>query len=301
MPPSAAETETPWQQDSANAQTPDTPTGVISTGGPHEYRIVRGEDGQVWWTIWHRDNWQRIPGGWHTPAAPAVALVNGQLWVFVRGQDDDRVYVNRLVDLESNTWQGWQAVPGTEGTSGSPSVTVAANDVWLFTNIDGALYYHRYSTNGLIGWHEVRQVVPGNALSPSSPGVTTYGVDRDRIAVFHRGVNDRLYRQNLDALNRRWQGSWRDLGGRILSRPTTAATGNLLDTVAVAVRGTDDRSWLITFGNGGDDVTYGWHPIQGSEGATRAAPYLFANIARAAIYILITQRLTNQIWGKRVQ
>jgi hypothetical protein len=297
----ASAAETPWFPDELDGRTPDTPSAVVNTGSPGEYRVVRGENGRIWWTQHLPEHWQEIPGGWQTGAAPSVVLVNGQLWVFIRGQNDTLVYYNRMTDLRNNRWSGWRNVPGTNGTSGTPTVTVAGNSLWLFTNIDGALFYHQYSFTGLIGWNSVRQVVPGGALTPSSPGVTTYGVNRDRIAVFHRGVNDRLYRQNFNVLNRHWEGSWRDLGGRILSRPTAAATGNLLDTVTVGVRGGDSRPWVITFGNGGNDVVHGWHPIQGQEGEIDDAPFLYANIARAAIFILVSRHLHHDLWGKRIE
>ncbi|MFD1050917.1 hypothetical protein ACFQ1S_38030 [Kibdelosporangium lantanae] len=69
----------------------------------------------------------------------------------------------------------------------------------------------------------------------------------------------------------------------------------------MAVRGTDNRPWVITFGHGGNDVVNGWHPIQGQEGDIDDAPFLYANIARAAIFVLVARRIHHDLWGKRIE
>jgi hypothetical protein len=301
----AAATESPWNLDIVYAHTSDTPGGAINTGSPGEYRVFRNTSGRISWGIWHRENWQEIPGGWSTTSAPDILIAGGQLWVFIHGQNDLTTYYNRLLDVNTNRWSGWQPVPGTSQTSGTVSAVFAADSVWVFSNQGGALYYSQFSFGGpLYGWANVRRLVPGNALSPSSPAAATYGVDRDRIALFHRGTNDHLYRQDFNAVGRFWPGSWRDLNGVIRSRPTAVATGDLLDVIDVGVRGTDNRPWLISFGEGDyapDQVSYNWRPVIGQEGNTTDAPALFANPSQGRTYLLVTRSPVNEVWGKQVR
>jgi hypothetical protein len=88
----ASATEGNWYQDSFNGRTADTPIGVVNTGSPGEFRVVRGTDNQLWWTVWHQDSWQRVPGGWTTPVAPEARIVNGHLTLFSHGQNDNDVF-----------------------------------------------------------------------------------------------------------------------------------------------------------------------------------------------------------------
>ncbi|HEY0688921.1 MAG TPA: hypothetical protein VGD71_07755 [Kribbella sp.] len=301
----AAATETPWMPDSNFAHTADTPEGAINTGSPGEYRVIRNLSGRISWAIWHLENWQEIPGGWYTTSAPDILIAGGQLWVFIHGQNDLTTYYNRLLNENTNQWSGWQVVPGTSRTNGTVSAVFAADSVWVFSNQYGALYYSQFSFGGpLRGWANVRQVVPGNAYSQSSPAAATYGLDRDRIALFHRGSDDHLYRQDFNAISRFWSGSWRDLRGVIRSRPTAVATGNLLDIIDVGVRGTDNRPWLISFGEGNYEptqVSYNWRPVMGPEGNTTDAPSLFANANQGRTYLLVTRSPVNEMWGKQIR
>ena len=133
----ASATEGNWYQDSFNGGTADTPVGVVNTGSPGEFRVVRGTDNQLWWTVWHQDSWQRVPGGWTTPVAPrGPHRQRPSLGVHPRSERQQRV-LQPAHRCDSGPVVRWTWIPGTSHTNGIPSVTVAAGSLWVFTNYRG--------------------------------------------------------------------------------------------------------------------------------------------------------------------
>lgn len=289
-----------WESRTTTGQTPNTPA-VVSWNGV-TYYVVRGTDGEVWWTTAQQDSFQRVPRGWITPFAPAAALVNGQLWAFIRGNDDHRIYYARLLNLDANDWTPWAPVPGSESL-GTPAVAVLDNGVMVvYANLAGEIRYALFADGGLAGWQITNRAVPGDVRTDSPPAAATYGpAGNEAVAVLHRGVNGLVHRLNYGVRNLQWDpAGWRQVGvGVTRHAPAVAAAGN---RVQAAVTGTDDQVWLYEW-TGGSTVTQTWQPEPvGREliGRTNQAPWMYAGNDATALYVVITTLAgiaLNTIWG----
>jgi hypothetical protein len=91
-------------------------------------------------------NWAVIPGGALTPSAPAAAVFQGNLALFVRGTDD-RLYVNWL--LPNYHWAGWGAVSGRGTTPSTPAATSLDDDLALFIRGEDNKVYVNFTVTGL--------------------------------------------------------------------------------------------------------------------------------------------------------
>jgi hypothetical protein len=79
-----------------------------------------------------------VPSGRSTQSGPGAAVFNGELWVFVRGLDN-QVYQNRLAACG---WTGWSRVPGS--TFSGPGTAAAASSLYLVVRgTDNKIYLNQ--------------------------------------------------------------------------------------------------------------------------------------------------------------
>jgi hypothetical protein len=86
-----------------------------------------------------------VPGNGFTPSAPAATVFQGDLALFVQGEDN-RIYVNWL--FPNNQWTGWSAVPGGGSTSSAPAATVFQGDLALFVQGEDNRIYMNFTLTG---------------------------------------------------------------------------------------------------------------------------------------------------------
>jgi hypothetical protein len=287
----------PWtnQTSSDPITTPDTPA-VVSDGASRTYIVLRGQDNQIRWTDSTANQFRLMPGGWRTAYAPTAVLYAGQLWVFIRGGNDQQIWFRRLESARLNQWSNWQSVPHATSI-GTPSVVVSQGHLFVFyTGTDNRLRYSSY-TLAPARWRNLSTLLPFLPRSRSSPGVVVYGPSLRDIAVFHRGYDNQVYRIDYDVVADRWIGRWVQLPGvTAASRPVASATGTYYDTIEVAVRGTDGYPWVMTIRAG--TITYSWHPQLGGV-LTNSAPELYS-VRDQAIYLVVRERNAQDIWGCEV-
>ena len=56
------------------------------------------------------DGWREVPGNGTTDVGVACVGFDGKWYLFAKGIDNKRIYVNTSVDFK--TWSGWAEVPG---------------------------------------------------------------------------------------------------------------------------------------------------------------------------------------------
>ncbi|MEW1659842.1 hypothetical protein [Streptomyces sp. NPDC093707] len=275
----AAATEGDWQLlGDPHARTPDTPVG-IDTGS-----VMRGEDNRIWWSPGGADPMRPIPGDWRTSDAPAAVVHNNRLFVFIRG-NDHRLYYAQLIDTVNNRWTSWTGVPQSNAL-GTPAVVSIGGQLSVFyTNNNHQIVWSLYHSSAPTGWEFLNRALPGNARSNSSPAAVAYAPGRENLAVFYRGTDNHIYRQNYYGASELWDNRWTRVGGAIThSRPAAAVSGSLSDTIVLAVRGEDNYPWVTTIEAG--RTTSDWHPVRGAQ-LTTHAPSLWTTF-RASIYLAIS-------------
>ncbi len=183
-----------------------------------------------------------------TPSAPATTVLDGNLYVFVRGTDD-LIHFNRHV----GGWEGWRSVPGGERTSSAPGVTAG---VLVVRRADGGIRFNTFDgPTAWRGWADV----PDKGRTPSAPAITDLFAG---FFLFVRGLVDEIFYKSLGSDRVSW-GAWKEVpgGGRTPSAPAIVK-GLLL------VRGTDDGLHHNSFT--AHDSWTGWQKVPG--GLTRSAP-----------------------------
>jgi Zn-dependent metalloprotease len=220
--------------------------------------------------------WNPVPGGGVTSSAPAAAVVNSALHVFVRGTDN-AIYQNVF---NGSTWTGWSPVPGGGATLAGPTATVLGGVLHLFVRgTDSGIYDNTFNGLAWSGWN----AVPGGGATSDAPGATVFGTT---LHLFVRGTDNGIYDNTFNGAS--WSG-WNPVpgGGATPSAPTATVLTGVLH---VFVRGTDNAIYENVF-NG---VSWsGWNPVPGG-GATSDAPgatalggalYLFVRGTDNAIYL----------------
>ena len=149
------------------------------------------------------------------------------------------------------------------------------------------------------GWAIVNRVVPANGYTASSPAATVYSVNRDRIAVFHRGVDNHVYRQDHNPTTGAWDYRWPTWEATSTPGPSPVRPGTF-STRSPSRSGVRTTAVVHDLRSDRQDLR-GWRSITAFEGSTVCAPSLVSNIAAAITYVLITHRYwTGQLWEKRI-
>lgn len=128
-------------------------------------------------------SWQPLPGNMLTLSGPQAVLFAGDLWVVVRGVDNQIYFSIKNAD----GWTEWQVVPGNNLTPSAPAATVWNGNLYLFVQgIDNHIYYIVGTAQGWTEW----QAIPGNQITSSAP---TAAVWNDGLSLFVRGIDHRIY------------------------------------------------------------------------------------------------------------
>jgi hypothetical protein len=138
-------------------------------------------------------NWSEVPGDGFTSSGPAATTFGDNVYVFVRGANDNRIYQNILPRY--GQWSGWSEVPSGGFTSSGPSVTVGCDGLlYLFVRgyYDDYVWQNTLGPNGWSGWSQL----PGAAVTFSRPGAAALKSNpfSGVLKVFIRGGgDDRIY------------------------------------------------------------------------------------------------------------
>ncbi|MEU4394060.1 hypothetical protein [Kribbella sp. NPDC023855] len=102
---------------------PDSAPAVTQLGsGSSTFAVVRTSDSRLfyntgnWTAAWNNggwNEWKELPGGGRTPFAPAVAKLNGKIYVVVAGQGGKSMFTQAYSTSGYGSWEGtWHEIPG---------------------------------------------------------------------------------------------------------------------------------------------------------------------------------------------
>jgi hypothetical protein len=86
--------------------------------------------------------WTQVPGGATTDVVLAAAAFNNQLYLFAKGLDDKRIYLDTYDT--SGSWSGWGAIPGSSTTDVALAAAIFNNKLFLFSK---GINYRRIYVN----------------------------------------------------------------------------------------------------------------------------------------------------------
>ena len=184
--------------------------------------------------IW--SGWSEVPGGGTTDEGPAVTVGNdGVLWLFVKGIEERRLYVNAFY---GSGWSGWSEVPGNGTTNAAPAAeSDLTGSVFLFVKgIDDRRIYVNEKRGSWSGWYEV----PGGGTTDVALGATFCGY----LHLFAKGIgNGRIYLNVLAGSS-----GWSEVPGDGVTDQPIAATCNDQETgipLYVFVKGIEDKGVYV--------------------------------------------------------
>ena len=92
--------------------------------------------------------WGEVPGGGTTDAALAGVVFNNKLYLFGKGINDKRSYVNTCE--ATGSWSGWGEVPGGGTTDAALAGVVFNNKLYLFGKgiNDKRIYVNTFGATG---------------------------------------------------------------------------------------------------------------------------------------------------------
>jgi len=167
--------------------------------------------------------WRKFAEG-ETPAGPAAAIYQNNLFTMVRGMDNG-------IYAKTNPASGWAAIGGA--TPAGPGMAMYNNVLYaLVRGTDNRVYLNRFTGRAWSGWTNI-----GGA---TESGGALFAYDGSLYAAV-RGTDNGVY-LNATRSGGVWSG-WKSIGGATPSKPGAAVLGNKLFLVA---RGTDDRVYLKT-------------------------------------------------------
>jgi hypothetical protein len=115
----------------------NTPGPAITSSASSRLEVfVRGDNGNLYWTRWNGSAWSAWsspvsapPGGIQANTRPAVAAINGVIFVIARGANADGTgaLYQRKFKTATSTWDASWALVGTAGAAGigSPALSLA--------------------------------------------------------------------------------------------------------------------------------------------------------------------------------
>ena len=304
-----------WQ--SLGGSTP-SPPGICEDAGYYVvWVVVRGTDNGIYVKAWSSSigwsaSWVSAPGGGAAIDAPACALLNGFLYVVVRGANNE-LYWNKFT---GSSWSGWVDL---HGASASAPVLVSIPSLsrldLVVQGTDNGIYHKAYTVGA---WSLYWDSPGGKTLSKPAatldhyhcPGLPMCSVvmDYDFVDVAVRGTNNGVYWNSL-SVGDGWS-NWIGLSGATLSAPTLASYDNgctSASTVscssidALAVRGTDNAVYHKTDNAGWSP---GWDSPGGSIANSPALAYVPGSSAQFLLLVegssnnkLYSNTVTGSTWG----
>ena len=199
---------------------------------------VRGMDDAIYFNIYGNGYWK----GWvklkigRTVDVPAVAFVNGELHIVVRGSDGASIW-HCVVDPSTGEFKKpWTRIPGS---TPSRSALAPAPDGKLYLVVRGGnnrIYYNVYSNGSWLGW---KALPSGSTID--APAAAVLG---NALHIVVRGSDGAsIWHSWIDPSTGEFSG-WRRLPGSTPSAPYMTSDGVKL---YLAVRGGDDRIYINSF------------------------------------------------------
>ena len=226
--------------------------------GKDNYLVVRGANNRIYYRTLSGDvwgSWNVVPSGL-TCDTPATTMVDGQLYMVVRGMDGASLWFGSI-DLSINSFSGWSYLSGS--TPSKPTLVCWENGQRLILIVrgDDNGIYHRHYDLVAESWFDWSTLIPGS--TPDSPAAA---VDGDYLHLVVRGMDDGLYYMKF-SLNLPIMPGWTLIGGTTPSAPTLASNyrsegdEHLLYLV---VRGSDDGIYLRSY----DGAWSSWNSLPGA-------------------------------------
>ena len=109
--------------------------------------------------------WHDVPG--KTINSPAVALIDEELHIVVRGMNSDQIW-HGYVNLNENSFSGWSLLSGS--TPSAPTLTGNSTHLCLVVRgSNNVIYYRFYNLTSRLwgGWVGVPNVERFASISPS--------------------------------------------------------------------------------------------------------------------------------------
>jgi PKD repeat protein len=215
----------------------------------------------------------------------ATVQVVEELYHVVRG-NNDRIYYQLW---DGTSWMDWHTPPGA--TEESPSAVVYQNYLHMVVRgTDGRIYHGRValSTNSFSGWTQL------TGFTPSAPELT---VGNGGIILVVRGMDNRIYYRQWNGIQ--W-GDWATLPGSTCDSPAAVAVGPNLEYLAIAVRGSNERSLWFGSVDLDTDTFSGWDYMSGST-PSRPVITAFKKGTPEAILYFIVHGFDNNLYYKWAQ
>jgi len=257
------------------------PTVFCSGAGASLYLAVRSSDNSSVsirtysngaWSAW------TILGGGNN-AAPACALINGTLYLLVRGVDY-ALYYNSL-DVVSGSWIGWKPLNGTSISSLALAASPSLNRLDVVVQGASGTIYHKACINGV--WNQTWDSPPPGGSSADIPAVSS---DGRTLHLVVRGGDNGVYYSALNFTTKVWS-NWVSLNGTTGVTPRLAMDSS--GTLHLFVVGSDGHIYDKSLPPGGV-----WSPTWDSP--TGTASYPVAVATQGTTVAIMVSGTNGQIW-----
>ncbi len=206
--------------------------------------------------------WQPIADA-TTDVSVAAASLGNRIYVFAKGINDKKIYVNSGVERKAfDGWgKGWQSVPGLTSNV-APAAAALGNRIYVFAkSISDNRVYVNSAVNGQTfdGWGNGWQPVPGIA-SNASPAATTLG---NRIYIFAKSLDQHIH--VTSAADGQAFGKWKEVEGNGTTDMAPAAA-SLGGRIYVFARGITNKRIYVNSAVAGqpfDGWGRGWSEVHG--------------------------------------
>ena len=143
----------------------------------HIYENVLSNVTGVW------EGWAEVGGGGTTDRAVSAAPFGDTLYLFSKGINDKRHYMNTN---RAGAWSGWEEVPGGGTTDAAPNALVSGGFLYLFGKgiDDRRVWVKKFDILGTAGWSQWEPV--GNLTTNASVSAAELGANLD-VYVFATG------------------------------------------------------------------------------------------------------------------
>jgi hypothetical protein len=203
----------------------DIAKGTTSKGGTQYSGLLR--------RILAIEGWIEVPGGGTTDVAVATAVFKGRLYLFGKGIQDRRVYVNSTAD--DFHWSGWGEVPGGGTTDVAVAAAVFKDTLYLFSKGIGDRHIYVNSSTDGSHWSGAKEVSGGGTTDVAASAV----VFKDKLYLFSKGIGDKRIYVNSSTDGSHWSGAKEVSGGGTTDVAVAAAV--FKDKLYLFSKGIGDR------------------------------------------------------------
>jgi spore coat protein A len=232
------------------------------------YDVVRGENNAVYWRTYtfgnsSWSNYNALPSS-ATYDKPAAAVYGGQLYIAVRGTDNQSIWFGS-VNIATKIFSGWTQISGS--TTSAPTLVSYDNKIMLvIRGFNDIVFYRSYDTTTSLwtGWVGVPDGATSDTPAAAVIGTTLHLVVKG-FSSTNAAVNNTLYYGSLSLTDNTFSG-WTSIAGSTPSAPTLVAEP-ATNALQLVVRG-DNNIIYISRWNG---MTWqAWSTVQ--SGSTNASP-----------------------------